>query len=102
TIAMEYHAIPSIDGRHIILIDPMLATGRSVVAAVQTLLQHGNPRHLHIVAAVAAPEGVAYVRQHMNIEYSIWSGALDDKLNSKYYIVPGLGDAGDLAYGPKL
>lgn len=102
TIAMEYHAIPLVDDRHVILIDPMLATGRSVVAAVQTLLQYGNPKYLHIAAAIAAPEGVAYIRQHMNVDYSLWSGALDDQLNSKYYIVPGLGDAGDLAYGPKL
>lgn len=102
TIAMEYHAIPSVDDRHVILIDPMLATGRSVVSAVQTLLQYGHPRHLHIVAAIAAPEGIAYIQQHTKIDYSLWSGALDEKLNSKYYIVPGLGDAGDLAYGPKL
>lgn len=101
-IAMEYNAIPSIDDRHVILIDPMLATGKSLISAVNTLLQKGSPKHLHIVSAIAAPEGVAYIKQNINIPYSLWSGALDEKLNSKYYIIPGLGDAGDLAFGPKM
>jgi uracil phosphoribosyltransferase len=72
------------------------------VAAVQALGNHGNPRHLHIAAAIAAPEGVAHLQEHLNINYSLWVGALDEKLNDKFYIVPGLGDAGDLAFGPKL
>jgi uracil phosphoribosyltransferase len=102
TIAMEYQALPFIDNRTVILIDPMLATGRSIVAAVQALRNHGNPGHLHIATAIAAPEGLAYLQQHLNTSYSLWIGALDEKLNDKFYIVPGLGDAGDLAFGPKL
>ncbi len=102
TIAMDYQAIPSVDDRTLILIDPMLATGRSVVAAVQALLNYGTPKQLHIAAAIAAPEGVAHLAQNTPVDYSLWIGALDEKLNDKFYIVPGLGDAGDLAFGPKL
>jgi len=102
TIAMEYHALPPIQNRHIILIDPMLATGKSIVSTVEALLQYGTPAHLYIAAAIAAPEGIAHLQQHLSIDYSVWAGALDDKLNDKYYIVPGLGDAGDLAFGSKL
>jgi uracil phosphoribosyltransferase len=80
----------------------MLATGTSCVTAIKTLLEHGTPIAIHVVAAFAAPEGVEYLSRHLNISYSLWLGTLDEKLNSKSYIVPGLGDAGDLAFGEKL
>ena len=102
TIAMDYQAIPPVDNRTVVLIDPMLATGRSVVAAVQALLKYGTPKQLHIAVAIAAPEGVAYLSGHLSVDYSLWAVALDEKLNDNFYIVPGLGDAGDLAFGPKI
>ena len=80
----------------------MLATGQSCVAALKTLLQYGTPKAIHLAAAFAAPEGVQHLANHLKVPYSLWLGTLDEKLNSKSYIVPGLGDAGDLAFGEKL
>lgn len=102
TVNLSYHASPLLDGKVLILVDPMLATGKSCVAALNTLLQHGKPKAIHLVAAIAAPEGVAYLTEKIAQPYTLWLGALDEKLNDKAYIVPGLGDAGDLAYGEKL
>ena len=101
-VNLGYHASPNLDDKVLVLVDPMLATGTSCVTALQTLLQHGTPKAIHIVAAFAAPEGVKYLTNHLNISHSLWLGALDEKLNSNSYIVPGLGDAGDLAFGEKL
>ena len=101
-VNLGYHASPQLDNKVLILVDPMLATGTSCVTALKTLLEHGTPKAIHIVAAFAAPEGVEYLSRHLNISYSLWLGTLDEKLNSKSYIVPGLGDAGDLAFGEKL
>jgi uracil phosphoribosyltransferase len=101
-VNLGYHASPQLDNKVLILVDPMLATGTSCVTALKTLLEHGNPKAIHIVAAFAAPEGVEYLSSHLNVSYSLWLGTLDEKLNSKSYIVPGLGDAGDLAFGEKL
>jgi uracil phosphoribosyltransferase len=101
-VNLGYHASPNLDDKVLVLVDPMLATGTSCVTALQTLLQHGTPKAIHIVAAFAAPEGVKYLTNHLNVSYSLWLGALDEKLNSNSYIVPGLGDAGDLAFGEKL
>ena len=101
-VNLGYHASPRLDNKVLILVDPMLATGTSCVTALKTLLEHGTPKAIHIVAAFAAPEGVEYLSRHLNISYSLWLGTLDEKLNSKSYIVPGLGDAGDLAFGEKL
>jgi len=102
TVNLGYHASPSLDGKVLILVDPMLATGQSCVAALHTLLQHGKPKAIHLVAAIAAPEGVQYLVERISQPYSLWLGTLDDRLNEKAYIVPGLGDAGDLAFGEKL
>jgi uracil phosphoribosyltransferase len=102
TVNLGYHASPSLDDKVLILVDPMLATGQSCVAALQTLLQHGTPKAIHLVAAIAAPEGVQHLAEHISQPYSLWLGTLDERLNEKAYIVPGLGDAGDLAFGAKL
>jgi uracil phosphoribosyltransferase len=80
----------------------MLATGKSLVKAVNGLLTQANPGHIHFVSVIAASEGVKYIQDNINAPHTIWTAALDDKLNSKSYIIPGLGDAGDLAYGQKI
>jgi uracil phosphoribosyltransferase len=102
TIKLGYVATPSIEDRIVILIDPMLATGRSVIDSVDAFLRNGKPRYLHVVSLVAAPEGMEYLKQNLTLPFSLWTCAVDEKLNHQYYIVPGLGDAGDLSYGPKL
>ncbi|REG85359.1 uracil phosphoribosyltransferase [Algoriphagus antarcticus] len=102
TIQLGYHASPSVEGRVLILADPMLATGKSLVESIQTILSHGTPKHIHIAAVIAAPEGIQYLKENISCSYSLWLGAIDEKLNDQSYIVPGLGDAGDLAFGPKL
>ena len=101
-IELDYLASPSIDGRQVILIDPMLATGKSFVRSVNALLKFGTPDHIHIASLVAAPEGIKYITETLKLSHSIWTCALDEKLNDLFYIVPGLGDAGDLSFGPKV
>jgi uracil phosphoribosyltransferase len=100
-IEMEYLSSPDLSGRTLILIDPMLATGRSLERVYHALLRYGTPAHTHIAAAIAAPEGVRYVQAQLP-QCRLWLGAIDDHLNDHYYIVPGLGDAGDLAFGGKI
>ena len=100
-VKLEYEAMPGLEGRDVILIDPMLATGKSLVNAVDRLKRRGIPGHLYIASVIAAPEGVEFIKDNLDVNYSIWTASLDDHLNNKAYIVPGLGDAGDLAYGPK-
>lgn len=102
TVNLGYHASPNLDNKVLILVDPMLATGQSCVESLQTLLKHGTPKAIHLVSAFAAPEGVEYLKQAITVPYSLWLGTLDEKLNSLSYIVPGLGDAGDLAFGEKI
>lgn len=101
TIDLGYRAAPSLAGKDVILIDPMLATGQSLLAAMETLADFGTPTHWHIAAAIAAPEGIERLQQEIKAPFTLWVGAVDDHLNNKAYIVPGLGDAGDLAYGSK-
>jgi uracil phosphoribosyltransferase len=102
TIKLEYVATTSITDKTVILIDPMLATGRSLFDSVQAILKNGRPHHLHIVSLVAAPEGIEYLKKNLQIPFTLWTCAVDEKLNHQYYIVPGLGDAGDLSYGMKI
>ncbi len=102
SVELGYHASPSIEGKTIIITDPMLATGKSVVQTIETLLTHGTPKTIHIAAAFAAPEGIEYLNSQLTIPHQFWLGALDEKLNHLSYILPGLGDAGDLAFGTKL
>ncbi|HEY8398829.1 MAG TPA: uracil phosphoribosyltransferase [Flavihumibacter sp.] len=99
-ISMEYVSSPDLENRVVIISDPMLATGASLVKTIQFLREEGKPREFHIVCAVACTLGIEYVhRNEPNVK--IWCGAIDEELTAKSYIVPGLGDAGDLAYGAK-
>lgn len=102
TINLNYMATPSLEGRDVILIDPMLATGKSFVKSVEAMKALGKTTHIHIAALVAAPEGVEYLAKNLTVPHTIWTFALDEKLNEHSYIVPGLGDAGDLCYGEKM
>lgn len=99
-VEMDYITSPNLTGKIVILMDPMLATGRSLEKVYHALLRFGVPAQTHIASVIASPEGVDYIRSRMP-ECRLWLGAVDDHLNEQYYIVPGLGDAGDLAYGPK-
>ena len=101
-IKVEYQAVPDIADKNLILIDPMLATGQSMVAVFNKLLEKGQPKEIHIAVIIAAPEGIAYLKNHLPDNCHLWVATLDEKLNDKNYIVPGIGDAGDLAYGRKL
>ncbi|REG98939.1 uracil phosphoribosyltransferase [Flavobacterium aquicola] len=101
-ICVEYEAIADINGKNILLVDPMLATGQSIVAVFNKLIERGTPKEIHIAVIIAAPEGVTYLKQNLPDTCHLWIASLDEKLNDKSYIVPGLGDAGDLAYGTKL
>ena len=100
-IHLEYISSPPLEGRVLILTDPMLATGASMVMTYKAMLQKGRPAHTHIVAAIASLQGVEYVKSHLPAGVTIWVGAVDDELTAQAYIVPGLGDAGDLAFGEK-
>jgi uracil phosphoribosyltransferase len=101
-ILVEYQAAPSFEGKNLILIDPMLATGQSIVAVLQKLHLEHKPKEIHVAVVIAAPEGIEYLEKNLPSTCHLWVAALDEKLNDKNYIVPGLGDAGDLAYGSKL
>lgn len=99
-VSLEYISSPDLDGKVLIISDPMLATGASVVRALEALLEYGTPREIHVAAIVASSAGLEYV--HVKFPHiKIWIGAEDEELTAKSFIVPGLGDAGDLAYGPK-
>lgn len=100
-IKLEYVSCPDINDAILILADPMIATGASMVTTIRELLQYGKPKAIHVVAAIAAAPGIDHVRRYFP-KAKLWLGALDDELTAKSYIVPGLGDAGDLAYGEKL
>ena len=102
TIVLDYVATPSLSDREIIIIDPMLATGKSVMNTLEAVLKQGMPKHICIVALIAAPEGIDFLEKNLTLPYSIWTCAVDEKLNEQFYIVPGLGDAGDLCYGAKI
>ena len=101
-IKLDYVSAPSLEGRTLIISDPMLATGGSLVAALNGLLQKGKPKKIHIVTVLATNEGIANVKKHFSLKnVTLWTGKIDDELTAKAYIVPGLGDAGDLAFGVK-
>ena len=100
-IRLEYMSCPEIDGRIVIISDPMLATGASLVKAIQYLKEEGDIKELHIVCAIACSVGIEFVLR-TEPKAIIWCGDIDDELTAKGYIVPGLGDAGDLAYGAKM
>ena len=101
-IRVEYISSPDLNKRVLILSDPMLASGASIVKTVRGILSHGFPQHIHIVAALASVEGLDYIQRNLSLHnLSIWVGGIDDELTAQAYIVPGLGDAGDLAFGTK-
>lgn len=100
-IKIEYLSSPSLENRTVILCDPMLATGGSMVLAYKALLEKGKPKHVHIVSAIASREGLEYCQRHLPKNTTIWIAGLDEELTAQAYIVPGLGDAGDLAFGGK-
>jgi uracil phosphoribosyltransferase len=102
SVDLDYFVAPDLDGKEIILIDPMLATGKSIIKSVEALMQNGIPKMIHIASVIAAPEGINFINASMSTPFKIWVCALDEKLNSKSYIIPGLGDAGDLAFGVKF
>ena len=101
-IIVEYFASPSIDNKTLILADPMLATGQSLVAVYEAIKKYGQPKEVHIISVIGALAGIEFVQNHFPKNTHLWIAAIDDKLNEKGYIIPGLGDAGDLAFGQKL
>ena len=101
-IVVEYFASPSLEGKTLILADPMLATGQSLVSTYEAILKYGTPKKTHLTCVIGATEGIDYIKDHFPDDTDLWIADIDDTLNNKGYIVPGLGDAGDLAFGPKL
>ncbi|MFY9241604.1 MAG: uracil phosphoribosyltransferase [Polaribacter sp.] len=101
-IVVEYFASPEIENKTLLLADPMLATGQSLVAVYEAIKSHGNPKEIHIIAVIGAKEGVAFIEKNFPENTHLWIATIDNVLNDKGYIVPGLGDAGDLAFGEKL
>ncbi|MBO7457891.1 MAG: uracil phosphoribosyltransferase [Paludibacteraceae bacterium] len=103
-IVAEYMAAPSIEGKTLIVVDPMLATGMSMEVGYLALLRHGKPAHTHLCCTIATPQAIDYMRKALNDspDVTLWCAAIDPVLNEKKYIVPGLGDAGDLCYGIKV
>lgn len=102
TIDVGYVACPSLEGKVLILNDPMLATGASFENALLALKDYGKPNKVHLAAVIASQEGVNALDQSLDDDVELWVAAVDPELNELNYIVPGLGDAGDLCYGPKL
>ena len=100
-ISLDYVSCPELEGRTVIVSDPMLATGASLVKTIQYLREEGHPAHIHVVVAIACTVGIEFVLRS-EPQCTIWCGAIDDELTAKGYIVPGLGDAGDLAFGTKV
>lgn len=102
-IQLGYSALPDVNDRVLILIDPMLATGKSLVDTTEQILEQGTPKHIHILTLIASSSGLEFAKNKLNkVPIDMWCGAIDEELNDKAYIVPGLGDAGDLAFGTKL
>jgi uracil phosphoribosyltransferase len=100
-VEVEYISTPNLDGKVLVIVDPMLATGKSLLLAYKALLTRGTPVQTHVAAAIGSAAGLKYLQENMPSGTHFWLGALDKELNNLSYIVPGLGDAGDLAYGVK-
>ncbi len=100
-VCVEYLASPRLDGKALVLCDPMLATGASMELSYRALLTKGNPAKLHIASVIASRKAIDYLESVMPADTTLWVGVIDDEINAHSYIVPGLGDAGDLAYGVK-
>ena len=101
-IKIEYMSSPGLEGKTVILCDPMLASGSSMVLAMEALLSKGKPKHIHVVVTIASSEGIQYFKENLPFRNcTLWLGAEDKEMTAQSYIVPGLGDAGDLAFGEK-
>ena len=100
-ISMQYMSCPSLENRIVIISDPMLATGASIIKTIDFIRNEGQPKAIHVVCAIACNEGIEMIQRDCGDQISIWCGDIDDELTAKGYIVPGLGDAGDLAFGTK-
>jgi uracil phosphoribosyltransferase len=101
SVNTEYMATPDLTGKTVMLIDTMLASGRSVADAITALATKGKPGKLYLASVIAAPEGIAYLTKNIAQPASLWTFSIDERLNANFYIVPGIGDAGDLSFGPK-
>jgi uracil phosphoribosyltransferase len=101
-VKLNYMATGDLTNKTVMVVDPMLATGKSLVSTVDTLLRNGMPKQLHLATVIAAPEGIDYLSNNLKFPYKLWTCSVDEKLDEKSYIVPGLGDAGDLSFGQKL
>jgi uracil phosphoribosyltransferase len=101
-IHLDYVATPNVNDREVIVVDPMLATGKSFVRSIEALLKYGTPSHIYVASLVASPEGIHFLKENLDVPFSIYTCAVDENLNHQFYIVPGLGDAGDLSFGIKL
>ena len=101
-IKIEYLSSPDLNGKTIILCDPMIASGTSMVMTMEAILSKGKPKHIHVVGVIASSQGIQYLKENSPLKnWTLWVGAVDSKMTSQSYIVPGLGDAGDLAFGEK-
>jgi uracil phosphoribosyltransferase len=98
----EYIATPSVKGKTLIIVDPMLATGGSLAAAIEALMEAGKPKKIHVCCVIAAPEGIEVVKEALPEDSTIWCAAIDEGMNEQKYIIPGFGDCGDLCFGEKL
>lgn len=100
-VEVEYMSSPNLEGKELVIVDPMLATGRSMVLVYRDLIKKGKPKNIHIAAVLATKEGINNVKKNLPPNTKFWVGAIDDELTAQSFIVPGLGDAGDLSYGKK-
>ncbi len=101
-IVIEYFASPIINNKTLLLADPMLATGKSLVGVYNGIKKFGTPAKIHLIVVIASKQGINYIKEHFPEDTTLWIAAVDDSLNDKGYILPGLGDAGDLAFGEKM
>tara|TARA_B110000879_G_scaffold53115_1_gene75387 strand:- start:230 stop:796 length:567 start_codon:yes stop_codon:yes gene_type:complete len=100
-VEIQYMASPNLNDKVVLLSDPMLASGKSMVLAYKALLENGTPKKIHVVSVIGSQQGVDFISKNMPDNTTLWIGAIDPKMTSQSYIVPGLGDAGDLAFGIK-
>lgn len=101
-VHVEYLACPDLNDKVLILSDPMLATGISIELVCKAMLRSGRPKQIHIATVIASAQAIDYVKKHLSNNTTIWACAIDEELTAKAYIVPGLGDAGDIAFGKKV
>lgn len=101
-ISLDYLAADDVSDKEVIIADPMLATGKSLIDTIELLKERGQPKHVHLASVIAAQAGVDFLEKQLDDTFTLWTAALDPELNEHYYILPGLGDAGDLAFGNKV